>query len=161
MGRGIAPAERVFIFILLSSYYSVFMKKLLGIIILVVGGFIAIATNSSCSSPSSTPSTPDTIHLAFRTSPPSFTTINGIDTSQIYLTCGCPFVLNANNNGGDTSVFQIVDLDTMTTKISPHYLQIKIKPGTPSGTYNAWYAYWAVDHLGGTDRDTLQISAKF
>ncbi len=144
-----------------QHYYKVIMKKLLGISILVVWGLIAIGTNSSCSSSPSTPSEPDTIHLAFRTAPPSFTTINGIDTSQIYLTCGCPFVLNANNSGGDTSVFQIVDLDTMTTKISPHYLQIKIKPGTPSGTYNAWYAYWAVDHLGGTDRDTLQISAKF
>jgi hypothetical protein len=139
----------------------VFMKKLLGIGILIAWGVFTIASNSGCSSTTSTPSEPDTIHLAFETATPPFTAVGTLDTSLIYLTCGCPFVLNANNSGGDTSVFQIVDLDTMTTKISPHYLQIKVKPGTPSGTYTAWYAYWAVDHLGGTDRDTLQLSAKF
>ncbi len=138
------------------------MKKLLGISMLLAWGVSMIASNSGCSPTTSTPAEPDTIHLAFRTPTPVAFTNGGImDTSQNYITSGCPFVLNANNSGGDTSAFQIVDLLVMTTKITPHLLQIQVKPGTPSGTYTAWYAYSAVDHLGGTDRDTLQISAKF
>ncbi len=156
---GIAPGLVVFPFVLLN-YYKVIMKKLLGIGLLMAWGFFLAASNSSCSS-TTTPSAPDTIHLAFKTPAPNFTSIGTVDTSLIWLTCGCSFVLNMDNSGGDTSAFQIVDLDTMTTKISPHNLQVQVKPGTASGTYAAWYAYSAVDHLGGTDRDTLQISAKF
>jgi hypothetical protein len=64
-------------------------------------------------------------------------------------------------SGGDTSAFQVVDLDTMSTVKTPHRLQIQVKAGTPSGTDSAWFAFWAVDHLGGTDRDTLRVTAKF
>jgi hypothetical protein len=57
--------------------------------------------------------------------------------------------------------FRIVDLDTMTMKKTPHHLTIEVKPGTPSGIYNAWYAYSAIDHNGGTDYDTLQLYTNF
>jgi hypothetical protein len=66
-----------------------------------------------------------------------------------------------DNTGGDTSAFRIVDLDTMTMKKTPHRLVIEVKLETLSGIYNAWYAYSAIDHNGGTDYDTLQLYTNF
>jgi hypothetical protein len=137
------------------------MKKLLGISLLVGWGLITIISNSSCSSTPSSPSTPDTIHLAFLTTIPTFHAAGVSDTSEIWLSCGCPFVLNADQSSGDTGVFQITDLDAMTTRTTPHNLHVLLKPGTPKGNYSAWYAYWAIDHLNGTDRDTLRVTASF
>lgn len=131
------------------------MKKLLGISILIAWGIFTIATNSSCESNPST--APDTIKLSTEV----FLAPGASDTNGLRLTCGCPFTLNLNNVGGDTSAFQVIDIDTMTQVKTPHHLVMSVKPGTPSGSYNAWYAYSAVDHNGGTDYDTLQLSANF
>ncbi len=136
------------------------MKKLLAIGILIGWGLFTIVSNSSCSSTTSTASGPDTIHLVSM-AVPAFSAAGATDTSQIWLSCGCRFVLYQAQSGGDASAFQIVDLDTMSTMTTPHHLQIEVKPGTPSGTDSAWFAFWAVDHLGGTDRDTLRLRAKF
>ena len=137
------------------------MKKLLAISLLLGWGIFTIATNSSCSSTPATSTEPDTIHLAFLSQPVTFKAADVPDTSEIWLSCGCTFVLYQSQSGGDTLAFQVVDLDTLSMKKTPHHLQIEVKPGTPSGTYTAWYGFWAVDYLGGTDRDTLQVSAKF
>jgi hypothetical protein len=132
------------------------MKKLLGISLLLAWGIFTIASNSSCESNPSA-SAPDTIKLATTI----FLAPGVADTNGVRLTCGCPFVLNLNNAGGDTSAFQVVDIDTMTKVKTPHHLVMWVTPGTKSGIYNAWYAYSALDHNGGTDYDTLQISSDF
>ncbi len=132
------------------------MKKLLGIGLLIGWSILTVTSNSSCESTTSNTS-PDTIKL-------SSTVIlsPGIaDTDGLRLTCGCAFVLDLQTSGGDTSVFQVTDIDTLAKVKTPHRLVVTLKPGTPSGVYNAWYAFSAVDHLGGTDRDTLLLAANF
>jgi hypothetical protein len=140
---------------MLLNYYKVFMKKLLGISILIGWGIFTIISNSSCESNPS--SAPDTIKLSTEV----FLAPGVSDTDGLRLTCGCEFKLNLMQSGGDTSAFRVTDLDTMSTMKTPHHILMQVTPGFKSGQYNAWYAFWAVDHLGGTDYDTLQLSADF
>ena len=117
---------------------------------------------SSCNHATDTTSNSnDTIHLVSLQGAINLTNRTTVDSANLILTCGCKYRLNRLGNVGYTDAFSVTYLDDDTSFITPHHLLIQVRPSAAGNShYLAFYNFDAVDHLGGTDSYTLQVSAQ-
>jgi hypothetical protein len=133
-------------FLLSKSIPETTMKKYSPILALLLLAACAESTEPV------TPST--TMHMTKERI--TLNTMMPMDSSIVFLECGCKFSLSIENMMGDTSIIHCTTRDASN---SAHRvaLDVSADPAAPVGSYSTRYAIKVHSDSKGTYRDTIEV----
>jgi hypothetical protein len=125
---------------------------------------VAVFSALAASCAPTTPTAMDTTTLVSGSKTIALTKVDSAKTTGVSMTCGCPFPVFIDGEGGDFSTIKISFVENMNDTITTHTLKGSFMPtGLAAGSsYSAWVALHSIHHAASGPillRDTVFFTA--